>query len=73
LFLISKRQWHLDQGSKAAAAGLVLQGTGTAGIGINKISVFVTPDIFPRLLFRDREISLGIEIPDGFFHDGKDM
>lgn len=70
---MSKRQRHLDQGSEAPAAGLVLQGTGATGIEINKISVFITPDIFSWLLFRDREIPLGLEIPDGFFHVGNDM
>lgn len=52
---------------------LLLQRTGTAGIQIDEIAIFITPDIFPCWFFRDREIPLGIEIPDGFFHAGKDM
>jgi hypothetical protein len=47
----SKRQRHLYQGSKTAAAVLLLQGTGAAGIQINEIAVFRAPDIFPRLFF----------------------
>jgi hypothetical protein len=44
-----KRQRYLNQRSIAAAAFLLLQGTGTAGIQINKIAVLLTPDILPAL------------------------
>jgi hypothetical protein len=46
----SKRQRYLYQGSITAAAALLLTGTGAAGIQINKITVFCTPDIFPERL-----------------------
>ena len=34
-----------------AAAGLLLERTGTAGFQINKIAILCTPDIFPALFF----------------------
>jgi hypothetical protein len=47
----SKRQRHLLQRSKTAAADFLLQRTGAAGIQINEITVFCAPDIFSRLFF----------------------
>jgi hypothetical protein len=55
---MSKGQRHLYQGSKTSTAGFVLQGTGTAGIQIDKIPVFFAPDIFPVRFFFDRQIAL---------------
>jgi len=41
-----KRQGNLYQGSKTTATCFLLHRTGTAGIQIDKIAIFCTPDVF---------------------------
>jgi hypothetical protein len=70
----SKRQEYLYQGSITAAATFLLAGTGSAGIQINKITVFCAPDIFSDRFFLCGQIAHGVKIlMRYFFHGQKDM
>jgi hypothetical protein len=69
-----ERQRHLYQGSVAAAAGLLLQRTGTAGVQVNEVPVFCAPDIFSaRFAFIARVIFCFTFFQKSFLHNENDM
>jgi hypothetical protein len=61
-----KREWNLQQGLVAPAAGSFLPGACPAGLQVDKITKLRAPDIFPGGFLRPS--CAGLILKTSFFH-----